>query len=329
MARILITGPITETALQLLQDAGHTLHIHRENSAMSYEELLRHIADFDGLICLLSDRIDRPLLEAGHRLKAVCNYAAGFNNIDIQAATQLRIPVCTTPGVLSTATAELAWALLLSAARHIPASDRFVREGRFKGWEPGLFLGTSIEGRTLGIIGAGRIGTAMAMMSRGFNMKLLYVSRSVKPHLEQTLNARRVELPQLLSEADFISIHTALTPETTHLISEKEFALMHPGSILINTSRGPVVDESALVRALREGRIAAAGLDVYEHEPELQAGLTDLDNVVLAPHTGSATRSTREEMALMSVHDMLSCLENRPPRHSVNFDRIFSAGSGV
>ena len=257
--------------------------------------------DADALLCLLTDSIDGPTLEAGRHLRIVANMAAGTDNIDLAAARRLGIPVSNTPDVLTDATADLAFGLLLAAARKLVWGDRLVRGGGFRGWSAEIGVGLDVTGRTLGVIGAGRIGRALAERARGFRMEVLLASRQ-----------GGVPLDEILERSDFVSLPAPLTAETHHLIGERELRLMRPHGVLINTARGALVDETALVRALREGWIAAAGLDVFEHEPRLAAGLAELPNVVLAPHVGSATRATRDRMAEIAAANVVAALEGRP-----------------
>jgi glyoxylate reductase len=227
------------------------------------------------------------------------------------------VRVTNTPGVLTEATADLTWALILAAARRVVEGDHLMRTGRWTGWQPLQLLGLQLTGATLGIVGAGRIGTAVALRSQGFCMKVLYVDDQPNPELESRLGARRVPLSELLPQVDVLSLHTPLTPKTRHLIGENELAAMKPAAVLVNTSRGPVVDETALVAALREGRIMAAGLDVYEHEPRLTPGLAALPNVVLLPHLGSAATATREKMSRMVAENVIAVLQGREPLNAV------------
>ena len=240
-----------------------------------------------------------------------------MNNIDLAAAAARGVWATNTPGVLTDATADLAFGLLLSAARRIPESERFLREGRFDGWAPLLFLGADDAGATLGIVGMGRIGQAMARRARAFGMEIVYAGRSRRPP-EEEQGARFVPLDELLATSDFVSLHCPLTPATHHLLDAKALARMKPGAIVINTARGPVVDEAALVEALRDGHLGGAGLDVFEEEPKVHPGLLALDNVVLTPHTGSATRGTRLRMAEMVCEDVERVLAGQPPLHPVN-----------
>jgi glyoxylate reductase len=260
----------------------------------------------DAWLCLLTDRVDAELLARAPRLRVVANMAAGVDNVDVGAARRLGVAVTNTPDVLTDATADLAWALLLSAARRVVWNDRYVRAGAFVGWDPELGVGVDVAGKTLGIVGAGRIGRAVAERARGFRMQVLLHSRS-----------GGVPLGELLERSDFVSLHVPLTPETRHLIGEAELRRMRPRAVLINTARGPVVDERALVRALREGWIGAAGLDVYEDEPRLAPGLAELANTVLLPHVGSATVETRARMAETAARNAIAVLRGEKPPNAV------------
>jgi glyoxylate reductase len=248
----------------------------------------------------------------------IAAYAVGYDNIDISAATERGIPVSNTPGVLTETTAELAWALLFSVARRIVEADTFTRIGRFTGWAPLLMLGQDVTNKTLGIIGAGRIGTAFALKSKGFDMKVLYTDEQRNIQLERKLAAKKVPLSELLKESDFISIHVPLMKTTYHLISEKELKIMKKTAILLNTARGPIIDEVALIKALKEHWIFGAGLDVYEHEPKIPEELKKLDNVILQPHTGSGTIETRTKMALMATENLIEGLKGNIPPNCIN-----------
>ncbi|MBW1990209.1 MAG: D-glycerate dehydrogenase [Deltaproteobacteria bacterium] len=292
--------------------------VNPRDRAPSKEELLAAAAAADGVVGLLSDPIDADFFKAAGNLKGYANYAVGFDNVDLAEATRRGIPVSNTPGVLTDATAELAWALLFAASRHVAASDREMRAGKWPGWGPLQYLGHGVSGRTLGIVGAGRIGTAMALMSRGFSMKVLYASPRRNEVLERKLSARKTDLDELLAQSDFVSIHTPLDDSTRHLIGPDAFARMKETAVLVNTARGPVVDEAALVTALKTGRIAAAGLDVYENEPQTAPGLAELENAVLTTHIGSATFTARTDMSLMVANDLLDMLQGKKPEHCLN-----------
>ena len=284
-----------------------------------YEVVARAARESDGLLCLLTDRIDADLMNAATRLRVVSNCAVGYDNIDVAAATARRIMVCNTPGVLTETTADLAWALIMSVARRIVESDRYLRAGRWKSWSPQLMLGQDIHGATLGIIGMGRIGQALARRAKGFGMQVVYADPTRKPEAEQSVGAQHVGLHDLLRRADFVSVHIPLTRETRHLIGAAELALMKSTAVLVNTARGPVVDEAALAEALREKRIFAAGLDVFETEPlTRESPLLGLENVVLLPHIGSASVATRTLMARMAAENLVAGLSGRRPPYLVN-----------
>jgi glyoxylate reductase len=318
--RILVTRRIPEEGLEIL---GRFCDLEVRDSRLppSREELTSLIGDVDGLLCLLTDRVDEAVIRAGRRLRVISSYSAGFDHIDVKAATEAGIYVTNTPGVLTDATADHAWALLMAAARRIVEADGYVRSGRWReGWYPTLFLGASVWGKTIGFIGFGRIGVAAARRAKGFQMRILYYSRRrVSPELEGELSAEYKPLEDLLREADFVSLHIPLTGETWHLIDEGKLRLMKPTAILVNTSRGSVVDQTALVKALREGWIAGAGLDVFEEEPIGPGNpLLNLENVVLTPHIASATREARTMMAVTAAENLLSVLRGEEPRHLVN-----------
>jgi len=275
-------------------------------------------ADTDAIVCLLGTKVDASLLDRTPKLRVVSNVAVGYDNIDVPECTRRGVFATNTPDVLTEATADLAWALLLAAARRVPEGDRYVRSGKWKRWDWTLLRGAEVHGRTLGILGAGRIGQATGHRAVGFSMQVLYTSRERKLLFEHTTMARRVDFKVLLRESDFLSIHVPLSAKTRHLIGAKELALMKPGAILINTARGPIVDEAALVRALRSGRLAAAGLDVFEREPDLHPGLLRLENVVLLPHVGSATEVARRRMLETALRNCLAALRGEVPPNALN-----------
>jgi glyoxylate reductase len=315
--KIFVTRKIPEPGLELLRKE-HEIEVFPYDRVPTKEEIIKRIMGKDGLLCLLSDPIDSEVINAEPKLRMIANYAVGYDNIDVKTATKKKIPVSNTPGVLTDATAEMAWALIFSVARHIVKADKFTRAGKFNGWGPMLMLGQGITNKTLGIVGAGRIGEAFALKSKGFKMNVLYADERINTTLEKELGARKVEFVKLLKESDYISLHVPLTKETHHLIGEKELRLMKKESILINTSRGPVVDEKALVRALKEKWIFGAGLDVYEHEPEITKDLKKLDNIVLQPHSASATFESRINMAIMAAKNMLIGLKGEKPPNCIN-----------
>ena len=310
----MITFKIPDPGIELLEK--HFLvDVHEGPKFLTKEKLMSKITDADAVITQLRDQVDREFIDAGKRLKIIANYAVGYNNIDVEYATRKSIYVTHTPGVLTEATADIAWALILAVVRRVVEADRFTRQGKFEGWKPELFLGYDIYGKTLGILGMGRIGQAVARRALGFGMKIIYHNRKRLPkEIERKYNAQYVDLKTLFKEADIVSIHTPLTPETHHLVDEKLLSLMKPSAFLINTSRGAVVNERKLYEFLKEGKIAGAGLDVYEHEPILTPGLSELGNVVLLPHIGSATIETRTRMAIMVAENVIAALNgNIPP----------------
>lgn len=296
------------------------VEVNPEDRPLSREELLRNIQGKDGVLCLLTDKIDAEVFDTVPEIKGFANYAVGYDNIDVEEATRRGVPISNTPDVLTDATAEMAWALLFAVARRVVESDAQMRSGRWPGWGPLQFLGGDVSGKTLGIAGAGRIGTAMALKSSGFNMKVLYFDTRKNEILEKKVNARRVALDELLARSDFISVHTPLLPATRHLFTIDTFKQMKPTAYLINTSRGPVIKESDLLQALKDRLIAGAGIDVYENEPELTPGLEKLNNIVVTPHTASATVGARTGMATKAATNLLAMVKNRKAPDCLNPD---------
>jgi len=312
LEKIFVTYKIPEIGLKLLSK--FNVEVNEEDRTLSKEEIIERARDATALVTLLSDNIDAEIINALPRLKIIANYAVGFNNIDIEAAKAKGVIVTNTPDILTDATADLAMALLLAAARRIVEADKFVRKGLFEGWKPELFLGIELNGKTLGIIGLGRIGKAVAKRAQAFGMKVIYHNRRpLTSEEEKNLDVEYRSLEQLLKESDFVSLHVPLTSETYHLLSRNKLKLMKPSAVLINTSRGAVVDEEALIEFLQQGKIAAAGLDVYENEPEVPYALKELDNVVLLPHIGSATVETRNNMAVLVAKNVLAVLKGKKP----------------
>jgi glyoxylate reductase len=321
--KIIVTGRLPEEVLSVLAER-FQVESQNEDRPMERRRLLDTIGDREGLLCMITDSVDEELLSHAPRLKMIANMGVGYNNIDVRAATTRGIPVSNTPGVLTEATADLAFTLLLAIARRVVEGDRRVRAGQFTFWAPFLFLGQEVSGKTLGILGMGRIGKAVARRARGFDMPVIYHNRSrLEPDEEDRLGARYEPLEALLRKSDFVSLHVPLTAETRHLIGRRELALMKPSAYLINTSRGPAVDEQALLAALQAGQIAGAALDVYEHEPALTPGLTLLDNVILLPHVGSATLETRTRMASMAAQNLIAGLDGQKPPNLIN-PEVFS-----
>ncbi|HOJ83570.1 MAG: D-glycerate dehydrogenase [Dethiobacteria bacterium] len=318
MSTIFITREIPDRGLKLLEGK-YRLIMNPANRPVTRQEMMEGIKEADALLCLLCDRVDREVIESAPKLKLVANMAVGVDNIDIEACTGRGIVVTNTPGVLTEATADLTWALLLAVARRIVEGDRFVREGKFNGWAPLLLVGGDLYGKTLGIIGMGRIGQAVARRAIGFGMNIVYCKRKRLPlHVEQEFRATYMPLDEVIRKADFLTLHLPYSPEVHHLINKERLNLMKPTAYLINTARGAHIDERALVEHLKEYKIAGAALDVYEKEPELTPGLTELENVVLAPHTGSASMNTRSIMAEMAAKSIVQLLSGEKPEHVVN-----------
>ncbi|MCX6895519.1 MAG: D-glycerate dehydrogenase [Verrucomicrobia bacterium] len=280
-------------------------------------EIIAGARGCDALLCNITDCVDAGLLAACPGLKVVANFGVGFNNIEVAAATARKIPVTNTPGVLTAATADMAFALLLAAARRVSEGDRLVRSRRWDGWHPMQMLGADVSGATLGLIGFGRIARALAQRAQAFDMRVIYWNRSPVSAAEAA-GATGASFADVLRQSDFLSVHVAYTPETHHLLGDAQFALMKPTALVINTARGPIIDEKALVRALQTRRIAGAGLDVFEREPQLEPELFGLENVVLAPHLGSATIGTRTKMGMIAVDNLLAVCAGRRPPNCVN-----------
>jgi glyoxylate reductase len=290
-----------------------------EDRPLPRPELLARLKGCQGLICVISEGVDEELLTACPELRVVSNVAVGFNNVDVAAATRHGVVVTNTPDVLTETTADFAWALLMATARRVVEADRFVRGGGWKQWEIMMLLGGDVHGKTLGVVGFGRIGRAVARRALGFDMRVLYQDAvAADPVVERELRATRVDLATLLREADFVSLHTPLAPETRHLINAETLRAMKTTAYLVNAARGPVVDEADLARALRDGRIAGAGLDVFEDEPRIHPELLALPNVVVAPHIASASHDTRIAMGRLAVENCLAVLEGRRPPTPVN-----------
>lgn len=315
---VYVTRMLPTPAIELLRDNCYTVDVNPHDRVLTRAELLENIKGRDAVLCLLNDTIDDEVFAAaGTQCKIFSNYAVGYNNIDIESAKKHGVRITNTPGVLTDATADMAWMLLFATARRVVESDKFMRSGKWAGWGPMQFLGADITGKTLGVAGTGRIGTNFALKSIGFNMKILYTDVNTNAELEEKLGAKKVELDKLLKESDFVSIHVPLIKETIHLIGKEQLTIMKKTAILINTSRGPIIDEAALVTALKSGTIAAAGLDVYEKEPKTVPGLLDLPNVVVCPHIASATTETRTKMAIMAAENLLAVLNEKEPANPV------------
>ncbi|MFH1757259.1 MAG: D-glycerate dehydrogenase [Pseudomonadota bacterium] len=316
--KVLITRKIYERPLQLLKEKAEVT-INLKDRAMTPEEIIAALPGKIGMLAMGSDRVSSQILEAGKDLKIVANNAVGFNNIDLDAAIRLKIAATNTPDVLTDTTADLSFALILGVARRLVEADRFVRAGKWVGWKPNLMIGSEVHGKTLGVIGLGRIGSAVAKRGQGFNMRIVYTDiRRLHPAIEQQHQLQFMPLRDLLQTSDFITLHVPLTPETFHLLGVEQLRLMKKSAFLINASRGPVVDEKALVEALRAGTIAGAGLDVFEAEPQVSPELLAMDNVLLLPHVGSATDETREKMVQTAVNNILAVIRREIPPNILN-----------
>jgi glyoxylate reductase len=311
---VAVTNSLPDPAVVLLRDAAE-VRIDQRETTIPRQDLLELVAGADAVLTLLGDRVDEEFLEAaGPQLRCVANVAVGYDNVDVEAAAGRGVVVTNTPGVLDDATADLTIGLILAATRRIAEGDRLVRSGREWNWGMGFMLGSSLQDRLIGIVGLGGIGRRVAQRARAFGMRIAYHSRHSAPaEVEAELGAERMPLERLLAEADVVSLHCPLTPETHHLIGAAELEAMKPAAVLVNAARGPIVDEAALAEALAEGKIAAAGLDVYEREPLVEPRLLALDNVVLAPHLGSATVETRTAMAELAARNAISVLSGQGP----------------
>jgi glyoxylate reductase len=321
-AKVYVTRELPSTALDLLAEAV-TIKVWPGELPPPPEVLLAEAADADALLALLTDRIDAAIMAAAPRLRVISNMAVGYDNIDVEEASRRGILVTNTPGILTETTADFAFALLLAAARRVVEADRYTRQGRWKTWGPQTLLGQDVHDATLGVVGLGGVGLEVAKRGRGFGMRVLYCDSTRRPKEERRYGLAYVELEQLLAESDFISLHVPLTPETHHLVGERELSLMKPTAALINTARGAIVDQRALGRFLEERRIAAAAIDVSEEEPiALDDPLLGLDNVIITPHIASASVATRLAMAKMAVENLLTALRGQVPPQCVNREAV-------
>lgn len=320
--RVYVTRGLLGNALQTLHDAfgADRVTVFPDDRVIARGELLAGVKGATGILSMLTERIDAEVFDAaGPQLKAVANFAVGYNNIDVDEATRRGVLVCNTPDVLTETTADLAFALMLGVARRFRDSEAYLREGRWTSWSPSLLLGRDVYGKALGIFGLGRIGQAVARRARGFGMRVLYHNRSrVAAALESDLGARYVDKATLLAESDFVSIHCPLTDETRHAFGADEFRAMKASAILVNTARGPIVDEAALAAALQRGNIWGAGIDVFEKEPAIHPDLLECTNALLLPHIGSATGETRAKMAELAAENLVACLTGKRPPNCVN-----------
>ena len=316
--KVFVSYWLPDAPLNTLREK-HTVVVNEENRVLTSQELVAQLVDSDALLCVGS-KVDKAVLDAvGPRLKIVANWGVGYNNIDADYAAQKGIMVTNTPDVLTETTADLSWAILMAVTRRVVEADTYMRAGQFQEFKPFGMLGSDVWGKTIGIIGCGRIGQAMARRAQGFGMRVLYYdSNPLDKETERALGARYMEIDELLKESDFVTLHVPLMEETHHLIDTRRLSLMKPSAFLVNASRGPVVDEQALLEALRAKQVAGAALDVFENEPELTPGLADLPNVVLTPHIGSGSWETRTAMADVAVKNIIAALEGRTPPNLVN-----------
>ena len=320
--KVLVTRPLFPAARAIL-DENFEPEYWTFSERIPRAELLQRVADKDALVCLLTEKVDEELLSLSPNLRVAATVSVGYDNIDVPACTRHKVVATHTPGVLDETTADFAWTLLMAVARRLVEGDQWMRSGTWPGWDLDQLLGGDVWGKTLGIIGFGRIGRGLARRATGFNMRVLYHDSARAPlDVEEELHARPVEMDKLLAESDFISLHVPLLPETRHLISTAAFEKMKRTAYLINTSRGPVVDEEALVTALEEKKIAGAALDVYEYEPKVNPALVPRKDVILAPHIASATTETRTKMALLAVTSVVAVLEGRRPLNALNADAL-------
>ncbi len=314
--KVLVTREIPSAGLRVLKPFDVSV-LHERPPERG--ELVDAVRGVSGVLSTATEKVDGEVMDAaGDGLRVVANMAVGYDNVDVQAASERGVVVTNTPGVLDETTADVAFMLLLAAARRLGEGERLLRDGLWEWWGPRQLMGRDVWGKKLGILGFGRIGQAVARRAKGFGMEILYHNRSRKEEAEQELGARYLDLDEMLETADFVSVHTPLTDETHHLIGAKELGRMKPEAILVNTSRGPVVDEAALADALAEGRIFAAGLDVYEEEPKVHPRLLKLENAVLAPHIGSASVETRDKMAVLAAENLVAVLRGEEPKTPVN-----------
>jgi glyoxylate reductase len=315
--KVFITRKIPTVAKEILEKNGLSVKVFPHDRIITREELVKNAKDSDGIIALLTEKYDKEMIDQLPKCKIIANYAVGFNNIDIEYAKSKNIIVTNTPDVLTDATAEVAAALVISCARRIPEAEKLMRENKFKGWEPELLIGVQLTGKTIGIIGAGRIGQATAKRMRGFGCNIIYYNRTKKVDFEEELSARKVSLNKLMKTADIISIHLPLNPATNKLLDKEKLEMMKPNAIIVNTARGEIVDENYLIKMLKRKRIFSAGFDVYENEPKVNPDLLKLKNVVVLPHIGSGTIETRNAMAELAAKNINNVLKGKKPLTSV------------
>ena len=309
--KIFITREIPSIGIELLKKKGFIVSVYKKDNPIPHNEFLKLIKNYDGVITLLSDKIDKEVIDEMKNCKVIANYAVGFNNIDVDYANSKGIVVTNTPDVLTDSTADIAMALVLACARRIPESEKFVRNKKFVGWKPKLFLGMELRNKNFGILGAGRIGTAVAKRAHSFGCEILYYSNSRNQYLETKLNAKKVSLKSILKKSDIISLHLPLNTKTKNLLNAENLKLLKPSAILINTARGEILDETYLIKMLKQKKLVAAGLDVYDGEPNIKKDFYDLENVILLPHIGSATTEARNKMSLLAAKNVIAVLSGK------------------
>jgi lactate dehydrogenase-like 2-hydroxyacid dehydrogenase len=316
--KVLSTRPLFEAARKILNEH-FEVEYWKDPERISRHELLKRVAGKDALVCLLTEKVNEELLEAAPRLRIAATVSVGHDNIDLAACTKHKVVATNTPGVLDDTTADFAWTLIMAVARRLIEADAWMRSGTWPGWDLDQLCGGDVWGKTLGIIGFGRIGRGVARRSQGFNMRVIYHdAQRVSPEVEKELHAEFVDLDRLFAESDFISVHVPLLPSTRHLINAQNLAKMKPTAYLINTSRGPVVDEAALAAALQAKKLAGAGLDVYENEPKAHPALIERKDVILAPHIASASVETRTKMAVMAAENVVALFQGKRPPNALN-----------
>ena len=309
--KVFITREIPDAAIKLLKTKGYNVVVHSEDSPISQAELFKNIKDADAVISLLNEKFDKTVIDKMDQCKIIANYAVGYNNIDVEYARKKNIIVTNTPDVLTDSTADLAMALVLACARRIVEAEKFIQAGKFTGWKPKLLLGIEIKNKVFGILGGGRIGTAIAIRAQAFGAKIVYFSRRKNDYLENKTGAKKLSLDALLKSSDFVSIHLPLTDKTRYILNKEKLSLMNSTSILINTARGEVVDEKELIKLLKQKKIGGAGFDVFENEPDVNPELLKLSNVVVLPHIGSATIEARTNMALLAAKNIIAVLSGK------------------
>jgi glyoxylate reductase len=316
--KVFVTRGIADQAIDLLKKEKFRVQVYRKDKPIARKDLIRNIKDADGIISLLTEKFDRELIDQTPNCRIIANVAVGYDNIDISYAKEKNIIVTNTPDVLTDSTADLTVALILACARRIPEGERIVRGKKFKGWKPKLLLGIELKDKIVGILGAGRIGTETAVRIKAFKTRIIYFDRKINAELEKKTEAEKVSLEELLSNADIISIHLPLKEDTFHLLNKERLKLLKKSAILVNTSRGEIIDEKELIKLLKKKKIFSSGFDVYENEPRINPDLLKLNNVVLLPHIGSATEEARTGMALLAAENVIEVLNGRKPLTPVN-----------